>query len=630
LRRLVYLLLPCLAEAPPSLRIVGFDLTSISGEFQLPEQFQQRLGIAGSDNLAQFIPAAAALQKLAYLSKKHADRSHELVRESQAGWVAMGAPEIAPQAMPSNLYARVNAEQVSADSDVLSLWGGLSSGLPSSAPVPASAPDQSLAGVAPISALAAAASADADSAATPPDEHLESQPPTTDPALQTIVEEAKQTLQKLVAAMGGTYAEMDSGQLHVGLRGRLMDLGGPVLSMAALWFAKAFNFVDYHGDGEPIGSSKYLLYMSGPRLPSRLSQFHDSIAAVLQLEHIAFLDLGGCATDLDCFAEPFMNFVFPYLNKPQGASFAVDIQCEGDYSSMDTITEWSKKDSNDCSNIQMLNSDSAVGAARAPGVARAVAAKSEPSEGIPPQQLSLHVAIAAGPEPEPEPEPEVWLEREGPSAASLPPFRSLDLTGSEFVHLTDYGLAELSSSCPHINAVFLDGSSRVGSYGGGTLLRRYFPRLRCLAAGRELTRATLLRLLRTASQTKRLNLCTDDCNKLTNESMLELAPLCADVGVTEVFTRPDSAVREAGLRAFGAVCSTAKCLLLGHEITEATFDTLCHQYRLQESLNVAGPEFIHLSQAGLSEFPELFPQVAAIFSCRCALSQSWLLDSEWP
>ena len=200
-------------------------------------------------------------------------------------------------------------------------------------------------------------------------------------------------------------------------------------------------------------------------------------------------------------------------------------------------------------------------------------------------------------EPEPEPAPELHGE-----AA----FHSLDLSGKEFAELTDAGLGEIMDFCADINAVFLAPDTKVTAE-GLKMVRTRCPGIRCTSLSREVSRVALLQMLRQYKQAQRINLCDASLYKhLSDDGIGDIASLCPNIN--DLFVSPDTnpKLTTCGLQKLrGACAQSARCIALGHEISESAFDVLLTGYNEVQTLDLSTPEFLQLTDAGLEEISAL-------------------------
>ena len=128
--------------------------------------------------------------------------------------------------------------------------------------------------------------------------------------------------------------------------------------------------------------------------------------------------------------------------------------------------------------------------------------------------------------------------------------------------------------------------------------------------GREIFSATaLVSLVGRYTERKRLNLT--EFTRLSAQGLREMLSLCPEV--TAVFTAADDMITAQELADISRSCPTAKCMLLGREVDEPSFDALHGQYERSKILDLSDPEFSRLTSAGLSELAGLFPELQTAF-----------------
>ena len=87
----------------------------------------------------------------------------------------------------------------------------------------------------------------------------------------------------------------------------------------------------------------------------------------------------------------------------------------------------------------------------------------------------------------------------------------------------------------------------------------------------------LLDLLRQYAQTKRLDLDGSALSGVTPAGLSEISSLCPDVEA--IFTRPDSKIDQQALAEFGTRHPSARCVLLGREVSAETYGRMEQQLR---------------------------------------------------
>jgi hypothetical protein len=143
-------------------------------------------------------------------------------------------------------------------------------------------------------------------------------------------------------------------------------------------------------------------------------------------------------------------------------------------------------------------------------------------------------------------------------------------------------------------------------------LRQHCPGVQVSVLGRQLSREKLLYLLRSYGETRQLNLIQPD-TYLTDAGLAELVALCP--GVEAVFSDSTSQITHQGLGEMKVAYPTALCVHLGHEIGASAFEKLRRQYREHHVLDLSDVAlFGRITHTGLSELPQLFPEVEAILS----------------
>lgn len=194
--------------------------------------------------------------------------------------------------------------------------------------------------------------------------------------------------------------------------------------------------------------------------------------------------------------------------------------------------------------------------------------------------------------------------------------RVLDLTSGLFARLTDAGFAEIAALCPDVAAVFLSSDTQVPS-AGLDAFREQCPGVRCLALGGEVTRETLMVLLRQYEQTKRLDLrlCDSRFSHMTAKGLDEIVALCPDLQA--VFTSACCKIERQAMAELSEKHPSIRCIMLGRGISPHTYSKLETQLKEERVLDLTGADFRELSDAGIAELsrmPGLTDTLEAVFT----------------
>eukprot|EP01050_Picozoa_sp_SAG11_P011265 SAG11_NODE_1182_length_5595_cov_1.928311_1_plen_245_part_00 len=109
------------------------------------------------------------------------------------------------------------------------------------------------------------------------------------------------------------------------------------------------------------------------------------------------------------------------------------------------------------------------------------------------------------------------------------PDRILDLSGPDYVKLTDTGLLELVKYCPQIMAVFVDNDGHVTESGLNALKKECSPHLQCAVLGREINLETFRDMQRLYARNRNVNVGDSLWSNLTVAGVAEIAAIFTDI-----------------------------------------------------------------------------------------------------
>ena len=132
--------------------------------------------------------------------------------------------------------------------------------------------------------------------------------------------------------------------------------------------------------------------------------------------------------------------------------------------------------------------------------------------------------------------------------------------------------------------------------------------------GAEITAETHTALVTELDSDRTVDLTGPGFSALTDAGFAELAEipgLCATMEA--VFLGPYSAISAAALESLKAGCHQGKCFELGREISKSTFLRIKTQVS-EASLDLSGPDFERLTEAGLLELVHAFPDTEKLLA----------------
>jgi hypothetical protein len=127
---------------------------------------------------------------------------------------------------------------------------------------------------------------------------------------------------------------------------------------------------------------------------------------------------------------------------------------------------------------------------------------------------------------------------------------------------------------------------------------------------------------RQLEETRRLERTSEACSAITDAGLGELAKIPGLCDTLEaVFTDPgNEQITEEALLQLQAKCSRCKCVLLGREISVASFVRLRTEATDTQRVDLTSEDYAAVTAKGLSELGALFPQLVAVFTSPRTLS----------